>query len=182
MALRITLYDEAILREKGKKITVFDPSLRDLVREMIETMREANGIGIAAQQVGEALQVCIVDVSECEVDFEFRLDGRVLPLELIMPLVVVNPELELLEGPSSVYEEGCLSFPGIQGDVKRPEAVRLKFQDLEGKSHLLECDGIFGRCVQHEVDHLNGILFIDRMSKKTRKKIEPQVEAMKETP
>lgn len=182
MALRITLYDEAILREKGKKITVFDPSLRDLVREMIKTMREANGIGIAAQQVGEALQVCIVDVSECEVDFEFRLDGRVLPLELIMPLVVVNPELELLEGPSSVYEEGCLSFPGIQGDVKRPEAVRLKFQDLEGKSHLLECDGIFGRCVQHEVDHLNGILFIDRMSKKTRKKIEPQVEAMKETP
>lgn len=179
MALRITVYEEPILRKKGKKITSFDPSLRDLVQEMVATMKAANGIGIAAQQVGRDLQVCIVDVSECEVDFDYLLDGRAPPLDLIMPLAVVNPELEFLEGPSTVYEEGCLSFPDIRGDVKRPEAIRLKFQDIEGNPHTLECDGIFARCVQHEVDHLNGILFIDRMDKKTRRKIEGRLQLMK---
>lgn len=179
MALRITLYEESILRTKGKKITSFDQSLCDLVQEMIATMKAANGIGIAAQQVGEALQVCIVDVSDCELDSEYVLDGRQPPLDLIMPMAVVNPELELLDSPSTVYEEGCLSFPGINGDVKRPDAVRLKFQDVDGNSHALECDGIFARCIQHEIDHLNGILFIDRMSKKSRKKIEGRLQQMK---
>jgi peptide deformylase len=179
MALRITLYEEPILRTKGKKITSFDQSLRDLVQEMIATMKAAHGIGIAAQQVGHALQVCIVDVSECEDDFDYVLDGRRPPLDLIMPLAVVNPELEFPDGPSTVYEEGCLSFPGINGDVKRPDEVRLKYQDLDGNPHTIECNGIFGRCIQHEVDHLNGILFIDRMHKKTRKKLEDRLQEMK---
>lgn len=179
MALRITLYEEPVLREKGKKITRFDQTLRDLVHEMIETMQDASGIGIAAQQVGQPLQVCIVDMTECDDDFRYRFDGRQPPLDLIMPLVVVNPELELLDGPSTVFEEGCLSFPDIRGDVKRPEAVRLKYQDADGNPHTIECDGIFARCIQHEVDHLNGILFIDRMSKKIRKKIDPRLERMK---
>lgn len=179
MALRITLYEEPILRTKGKKITSFDQSLRDLVQEMIATMKAAEGIGIAAQQIGRDLQLCIVDMSECERDFAYTLDGRQPPLDLIMPMAVVNPELELLDSPSVSYEEGCLSFPDIRGDVKRPAEVRLKFQDTDGNNHVLECDGIFARCVQHEVDHLNGVLFIDRMSKKTRKKIEGRLQKLK---
>lgn len=180
MALRITLYEEPILRTKGKRITAFDNSLRDLVQQMIETMDEANGIGIAAQQVGHDLQLCIVDVRGCEEDFDYILDGRQPPLDLIMPMAIANPELEVLEGEKTVYEEGCLSFPEVRGDVKRPAAVRLRYQDADGNPHVLECDGIFARCVQHEVDHLNGILFIDRMDKKTLKKIDGRLKKLKE--
>lgn len=180
MALRITQYEEPILRKKGKKITAFDKPLRLLVQQMIETMNAANGIGIAAQQVGEDLQLCIVDVRECEDDFAYVLDGRQPPVDLIMPMVIANPEVEFLEGEATVYEEGCLSFPDLRGEVKRPEAVRLKFQDGEGNPHLLECDGIFARCIQHEVDHVNGILFIDRMDKKTLRKLEPKLKKLKE--
>ena len=180
MTLRITQYEEPILRTKGKKITAFDSSLRDLVQEMVETMNAANGIGIAAQQIGRDLQLCIVDIGECEPDFDYILDGRSPPLDLIMPMAIANPELEYSEGETTVYEEGCLSFPDIRGDVKRPAAVRLRYQDIDGNPHVLECDGIFARCIQHEVDHLNGILFIDRMSKKTLRKLESQLTALKE--
>lgn len=180
MTLRITQYDEPILRKKGKKITDFDDSLRNLVKKMVNTMNEAEGIGIAAQQIGQDIQLCIVDISECDRDFDYLLDARTPPLELIMPMTVVNPEVEVLEGDSTTYEEGCLSFPEIRGDVKRPSTVRLRFQDIDGKPHVLECDGIFARCIQHEVDHLNGILFIDRMSKKSVRKLEPLLKALQE--
>lgn len=178
MSLRIRLYEEPILRAKGKKITTFDRSLGDLVQEMIVTMREAEGIGLAAQQIGRDIQLCVIDVSECDDDFNYSLDGRRPPLDLIMPLAVVNPEIEYLDSPDTVFEEGCLSFPGIRGDVKRPSAIRLRYQDVDGNPHVLECDGILARCAQHEVDHLNGILFIDRMSKKTRKKLEPSLKEL----
>lgn len=180
MALRITQYEEPILRKKGRKVTAFDSALRVLVREMIETMEEADGIGIAAQQVGHDLQLCIVDVRGCENDFDFLLDGRKPPLDLFMPMAIVNPELELLDSPATDYEEGCLSFPEIRGFVRRPEAVRLKYQDADGHAHILECDGILARCIQHEVDHNNGVLFIDRMDKKTLRKLEPKLKKLKE--
>lgn len=180
MALRITQYEEPVLRTKGEKIIDFDSSLRVLVQEMTETMEEANGIGIAAQQIGQSLQLCIVDVRGCENDFDFLLDGRKPPLDLFMPMAIANPELELLEGPATDYEEGCLSFSDIRGYVRRPEVIRLKYQDAEGHPHILECDGIFARCIQHEVDHLNGILFIDRMDKKTLRKLEPKLKKLKE--
>lgn len=179
MTLRITLYEEPILRTKGKEITSFDEDLRDLAQKMIETMRKADGIGIAAQQVGQALQVCIVDMSECEIDFDYRLNGRRPPIDLIMPMAMVNPELGFIESPKIASDEGCLSFPGIRGDVRRPDKIRVKFQDLNGANHVLECNGLFSRCVQHEVDHLNGILFIDRMSKKSRREIAAQLQELK---
>lgn len=180
MALRITQYDEPVLRRKGKRVTSFDTGLRGLVREMVETMRQADGIGIAAQQVGEALQVCIVDVRAFEEDFSHLLDGKELPVDLIMPMALINPEVESLPGPATVFEEGCLSFPGIRGEVKRPEAVRVRFQDPDGHPHVMECDGILARCMQHEVDHLNGILFIDRMERKEVRKIETALKMLKE--
>ncbi len=177
--MRITLFDEPVLRRKGKRVTEFDSALRGLVREMTDTMHEADGIGIAAQQVGEAVLVCIVDVRAFQGDFAFTLDGKEPPLDLIMPMALVNPEVEKLPGPNSVMEEGCLSFPGIRGDVKRPEAVLVRYQDHDGNPHTLECDGIFARCVQHEVDHLQGILFIDRMERKTARKLEPELKKLR---
>lgn len=180
MALRVTIYEEPVLRKKGKPITRFDGELGELIREMINTMYEESGIGLAAQQIGRALQLCVIDVRGCDDDFFYQLDGRQPPLELFMPMAVINPELEVLPGKETTYEEGCLSFPEVRGDVKRPDAVRLKFQDAGGASHLLECTGILSRCVQHEVDHLNGVLFIDRMDKKTLRKLDKRLKQLKE--
>jgi len=183
MSLRIVHYSDPILRRKGEKITVFDAFLHQLANDMIATMHAAGGIGLAAQQIGRALQLCVVDLRPAEVDFTWELDGAKPPLELFMPLVIVNPEISAARGTEEdVAEEGCLSFPNIRGDIERPYAIKAKFQDQHGVPHTLRCDGLFARCVQHEADHLNGILFIDRMEKKVRAMLEPAIKALaKET-
>ncbi len=158
---------------------MFDAFLRQLSADMIATMHEANGIGLAAQQIGRALQICVIDLRPVEVDFTWELDGAKPPLELFMPLTIVNPDLTVVRGTDEyLYEEGCLSFPKIRGDVARPDAITAKFQDENGVPHVLRCDGLLARCIQHEADHLNGILFIDRMDKKVRAKIDPEVRAL----
>ena len=158
---------------------MFDAFLRQLSTDMIETMHEANGIGLAAQQIGRALQICVVDLRPVEVDFTWELDGAKPPLELIMPMTIVNPDLTVVRGTDEyLYEEGCLSFPKIRGDIARPDAIIAKFQDQNGVAHVLHCDGLLARCIQHEADHLNGILFIDRMEKKVRSKIDPDIRAL----
>jgi peptide deformylase len=179
MSLQIVHYCDPILRRKGEKITMFDAFLRQLSNDMIETMHEAAGIGLAAQQIGRALQICVIDLRPVEVDFTWELDGAKPPLELIMPMTIVNPELTFVRDTDEyLYEEGCLSFPKIRGDVARPDAIMVKFQDQNGVPHELRCDGLFARCIQHEADHLNGILFIDRMDKKVRAKIDADVRAL----
>jgi len=99
-------------------------------------------------------------------------------LDLFMPMVIVNPEVTLLPSPKTSYEEGCLSFPDIRGDIDRPDLIAVKFQDGHGTPHQLTCDGLFSRCIQHEVDHLNGILFIDRMAKKIRTPLEKAIKQL----
>ncbi len=179
MSLKIVHYSDPILRRKGERITVFDAALAQLAAEMQATMHEAHGIGLAAQQIGRALQVCVVDLRPVDQDFTWELDGAKPPLELIMPMILVNPEVSVVRGTDEfLYEEGCLSFPQIRGDVARPDAIIVKFQDQHGVPHVLRCDGLLARCVQHEVDHLNGVLFIDRMEKKVRAKIEPDIKAL----
>lgn len=179
MSLPIVHYSDPILRRKGDKITVFDSTLVELSQAMIATMHAANGIGLAAQQIGRALQVCVVDLRPVEVDFTWELDGAKPPLELFMPLTIVNPDVTAARGTDDyIYEEGCLSFPNIRGDVTRPDAVTVKFHDQHGVPHVLRCDGLLARCIQHEADHLNGILFIDRMDKKVRAKLDPAVKAL----
>ena len=178
MSLRIVHYNEPVLRAKGEKVISFDAKLAQFAQEMIATMHEAGGIGLAAQQVGHALQLCVVDLRPVEVDFTWELDGAKPPLELIMPLTITNPRIENAPGTTEiVYEEGCLSFPKIRGDVKRPDAITVRYHDEHGVPHMLKCDGLFSRCVQHEADHLNGVLFIDRMTKNVRASID---EAVKE--
>jgi len=146
-------------------------------------MHAAAGIGLAAQQIGKAFQICVVDLREAEAKFNWSLDGAKPPLDLIMPLVLVNPAVTVVPGtPETIYEEGCLSFPKIRGDVSRRDNIVVKFKDEHGVPHSLACDGLFARCIQHEVDHLNGVLFIERMDKKVRASVDEAVKALaKET-
>jgi peptide deformylase len=180
--LPIVHYNDPVLRKTGVKVVKFDAALAALAADMIATMHQAEGIGLAAQQIGRALQFCVVDLRETNREFIWELDGAKPPLELFMPLALANPVVTTLPSEETIYEEGCLSFPGIRGDVIRPDAIRVQFQDAHGTPHTLVCTGLFARCVQHEADHLNGVLFIDRMDKKTREKIDAAVKALaKET-
>lgn len=182
MILRVTQYGEPILRKFGKTITEFDESLAELANDMVDTMYEEEGIGLAAQQVDQALQLCVVDVRPpegAEVPFDYSFDGKRPPLDLIMPMAIVNPKITITDDTKDVYEEGCLSFPGVNGRVDRPVGVRCEFQDTEGNPHVLEANGLLGRCILHEVDHLHGKLFIDIMYKRDLKKNETKIKKLK---
>jgi len=180
MQLRVTQYGEPVLREPGKRVESFDDDLRTLVDDMIETMYSEEGVGLAAQQVGRALMVCVVDVSYLlEEDLDYQLDGLRQPIDLIMPMPLINPELTPLPGPTLSGEEGCLSFPGIRGQVPRAEGIKVRFQDVNGNPHVLACAGWFARVVQHEVDHLNGVLFIDHMEKRQLRMLDAKLKRLK---
>jgi len=182
MRLRVTKYGEPILREKGAPITTFDESLAELAKDMFETMYDEEGIGLAAQQIDKALQICVVDVRPpegVEVPFNYTYDGNKTPLELFMPLAICNPKVTIIDKREDVYEEGCLSFPGVNGKVDRPIGVRCEFQDVQGNPHVIEADGLLGRCILHEVDHLNGVLFIDHMNKRDLRKNEAKIKKLK---
>jgi peptide deformylase len=183
MSLPIVHFNSPILRKKGMRVSVFDEALRQFANEMIDTMHQAKGIGLAAQQVGRAIQLCVVDLRETDAKFAWELDGAKPPLDLFMPIIMANPVITFEKNTAEyLYEEGCLSFPGIRGDVARPDAITVNFQDGHGTPHVLKCDDLLARCIQHEADHLNGILFIDRMEKPVRAKIDSAVKTLaKET-
>lgn len=182
MILRITQYGEPILRKVGEPITQFDDALAELADNMIETMYDANGIGLAAQQVGQALQFFVIDVRPPEgekPDFDYRLDGKRSPLDLIMPMAFANPKISIIDPLEDTYEEGCLSFPEVRGKLNRPIGVRCEYQDVEGNPHVIEANGIFGRCILHETDHLNGELFIDTMDKRDLQQMHSRIKKLK---
>jgi peptide deformylase len=164
MILQILEYGDPILRAKGKPIENIDDRIRELASDMIETMHAANGVGLAAQQIGEALQLTVLDVSLVEDrPSTLKLDGKDVDPKTAMPLVLINPEIEL-RGMTEVGVEGCLSFPEITGDIERAKSVIVRAQTLEGGTIEIEASGFLARAIQHEGDHLNGILFIDRMN------------------
>ena len=178
--LEIVHYGNPILRKKGKLVVSSDPDLPKLAADMIETMHAAEGIGLAAQQVGLALQFCVVDLRGGDWTFDFELNGAVNPpLDLIMPLIVVNPVVTPRPEPVTTASEGCLSFPDLHGDIDRPDVIEVRFNDLEGHDNLLTCNGMLSRCIQHEVDHLNGVLFIDRMRPGSLAEIDLAVKGLK---
>jgi peptide deformylase len=162
--LQILEYGDPILRAKGKPIENIDDRIRELAANMIETMHAANGVGLAAQQIGEALQLTVLDVSLVEDrPSTLKLDGKDVDPKAAMPLVLINPEIEL-RGANEVRVEGCLSFPEITGEIERMKSVVVRSQTLEGRTIEIEASGFLARAIQHEGDHLNGILFIDRMN------------------
>ena len=144
----ILVYPDPFLARKAAPVTVVDDRVRDLVRDMFETMYGAEGIGLAAPQVGVGKRVIVVDVSPVD--------------KTIPPVAVVNPEIVERTG-SVMGVEGCLSVPGIQGEVLRAETVVVRGRDEQGKAVRIRADGILARALQHEIDHLDGILFIDRI-------------------
>ena len=164
MILPILEYGDPILRAKGKPIGNIEDRIRELAANMIETMHAAHGVGLAAQQVGEALQLTVLDVSLVEDrPSTLKVDGKEVDPKAAMPLVLINPEIELL-GATEVGVEGCLSFPEITGDIERATSVIVRAQTVEGSTTEIEATGFLARAIQHEGDHLNGILFIDRMN------------------
>ena len=164
MKLPILQYGDPMLRAKGKGIDQIDDRIRELVANMLETMEAANGVGLAAQQVGEALQLTVLDISRVEDrPSTMTLNGREVDPQTAMPLILINPEIELADG-TEMGTEGCLSFPEITGEIERAKSVIVRGQTLEGGKIEIEATGLLARALQHEADHLNGILFIDRMS------------------
>jgi len=163
MILPILQYGDPILRAKGQRIEELDDRIRELAANMIETMHAAHGVGLAAQQIGEAFQLTVLDVSPVEDrPSTLKLNGEDADPKSAMPLVLINPEIEL-RGETEIGVEGCLSFPEITGDIERAQSVRVRAQNLEGGTIEFEAGGLLARAIQHEHDHLHGILFIDRM-------------------
>ena len=163
--MSIRKYGDPILRAKGKRIDEVDDKVRALAENMLETMHAANGIGLAAQQIGQALQLTVLDVTQVEDrPSTMKLNGEpVVDLATVMPLVLLNPMLRSGK-ETELGSEGCLSFPEITADIERATSVELEAETLEGETLQIEASGLLARALQHEVDHLNGILFIDRMS------------------
>jgi len=163
MKLSILQYGDPVLRTKGKRIDQIDDRIRELAANMLETMHAVNGIGLAAQQIGEPLQLTVIDVSQVEDrPSTMKLNGEEVDPKAPMPLVLINPEIEL-GSETELGSEGCLSFPAISGDIERAKSAAVRAQTLDGEIEI-EAGGLLARALQHEVDHLNGILFIDRMS------------------
>lgn len=164
MRLSIVQYGDPVLRAKGSRIEKIDDRIRELAQNMIETMHAANGVGLAAQQIGEPVQLTVIDVSQVEDrPSTLKLNGQEVDPASVMPLILINPKVDA-GNETDTGTEGCLSFPEITGEILRATSIVVHAQDLEGNPMEIETAGFLARAIQHEVDHLNGILFIDRMS------------------
>ncbi len=164
MILDIVQYGHPVLRQKCRPVGEVDAEIRKLADDMLDTMVDANGVGLAAPQVGIDLRMAVIDVSHDPQCITYlKVNGAETDLESIMPLVFINPEMEL--GKDFEFEtEGCLSIDGIRADVRRPADVTATLTLLDGSVIRIETDGLLGRALQHEIDHLNGILFTDRLN------------------
>jgi peptide deformylase len=155
MALRdIVIIPDPRLRLKSEPVKDIDKGIRALVDDMFETMYAAPGIGLAAIQIGVPQRVVTMDLAKKDDEKE--------------PQVFINPEIVWMSEEKSIYDEGCLSIPEYYEEVERPQKVKVKYLDLDGKAHEIEADGLLATCLQHEIDHLNGVLFIDHLSKLKR--------------
>lgn len=180
MSLPIVLYGNSVLRKKGATAFPFTKERKKLVEDMLETMREERGIGLAAQQVGHALQLAVVDVSGVE-DRPSKMwikDKEVDPKEY-MPLLLLDPKISLIKS-KEVGWEGCLSFPGIEAQINRSKRVHVVTKKEDGSVFEFDAAGLLGRAIQHEYDHLQGVLFTDRMSPEDLKALRADIDAIKE--
>ena len=159
MAARpIVIAPDPRLNSISKHVEVIDDSIAQLARDMLDTMYEADGIGLAAIQIGVAKRVIVIDINHSS-----EHDRT--------PIVMINAEVIESSDETSSCNEGCLSFPGNYNKVDRPRIIKVKYQDLEGKEHIIEADGIFSTCIQHEIDHTNGINYVDHIPAVKKQKI-----------
>jgi peptide deformylase len=178
MPLIVVKYGTPVLRQKGARIDAITPTLKKLAADMLETTYSYKGVGLAAQQVGLALQLTVIDVrGVTDRPSSLELNGQPAEVGGFMPLVLINPEVKPVGQPAT-GPEGCLSFPEIYADITRPDVVDVKALNLEGKPVEFRCGGLLARVVQHEADHLNGILFIDRMDKATKADLKDELDLL----
>ncbi|MEY3395377.1 MAG: peptide deformylase [Verrucomicrobiota bacterium] len=164
MILPIVQYGDPVLRKQCRPVVNVDATVHALAADMLETMVDANGVGLAAPQVGVDLQLAVIDVShDPECISYLKINGKHAELADHMPLVFINPTLEYGQEKETEFE-GCLSIEGIRYEVRRPAQVKATLGQLDGGTLVLETDGLLARALQHEIDHLNGILFVDRLS------------------
>ncbi|MER3434287.1 MAG: peptide deformylase [Leptolyngbya sp. ERB_1_1] len=140
---------DRVLRQSAKRVAKVDDEVREIVRQMLQTMYSEDGIGLAAPQVGIHKQIIVVDIEPDKPE--------------VAPLVLINPVIKKFGTKTCSGQEGCLSIPGVYLDVERPEAIEVSFKDETGRVRTLSADGLLSRAIQHEIDHLNGVLFVDRV-------------------
>ena len=178
MILPIVKYGHPVLRQKGAKIESLTPEIKKLIADMFETMEDRHGVGLAAQQVGHAIQLTVIDVrAVTDRPSWLEINGRPVDVAENMPLVLINPEVTAVGEPVK-GGEGCLSFPEIFAEISRPESVDVRALDAKGRPIEFRCGGLLARAVQHETDHLNGILFIDRMERKQKEEFRDELDAL----
>ena len=181
MKLPVVQYGHPVLRQKGARIEQITPEIEQLIKDMFDTMYDAKGVGLAAQQVGRALQLTVIDVREItDRPSTLELNGQPADPDAFMPLVLINPEWKAVDDPVA-GPEGCLSFPEIYADISRPETIDVTATNEKGETISFRAGGLLSRAVQHEYDHLHGVLFIDRMDKPTLKKIKPELDGLSYT-
>jgi len=162
--LEILKYPDPRLREISKPVVKFDSELKKFSEDLIETMYAENGIGLAAAQVGNQIRMLVIDTRPRDTNGRYeKNDMTDLESKITQPLVIINPEIVKGEGKTT-FSEGCLSVPSFFEDVERHQYIELKYQDVAGKTHILKTDGLLAICIQHEMDHLEGTLFIDHLS------------------
>lgn len=178
MILEIVKFGDPVLRAKGAPINKIDDRVRTLAADMLDTMRDANGVGLAAQQIGVPVQLTVIDVSDIEDrPSTMSIGGKPVDFEALMPLILINPELTLSKEKES-GNEGCLSFPEMTAEIVRSATVRAKARQLDGSEIDFEATGLLARALQHEVDHLHGVLFIDRMNAATKVAVAPKLKRL----
>jgi len=176
MILKVVKYGNPVLRKKGARIESITPEVKKLIEDMFETMYAYKGVGLAAQQIGQAVQLTVIDVrGVTDRPSSLEIKGKPADVDDFMPLVLINPELTLV-GEQAAGPEGCLSFPEVFAEISRPQFVDVKATNEKGKSIEFRAGGLLGRAIQHEWDHLHGILFIDRMEKKTKEELKPDLD------
>lgn len=176
MKREITKYGHPVLRQKSTPIKTVTDEIRRLADDMIDTMRAAEGCGLAAQQIAETRSICVIAVPP---DLDKGDDGQPQHPHLKMPMVLINPEITAASKKTAGREEGCLSFPDIRGSILRHTEITLKFTDIDGHTREEKLRDFAARVVQHEIDHLNGILFIDKMSPAKKFAIKRKLAALK---
>jgi peptide deformylase len=179
MIREIVHYDAPVLRAKGKEVGEITPQVRELLKDLFDTMYAARGVGLAAQQIGVALQLAVIDVTGIkERPSKMWIKGTPVDPEAHMPLVLINPVLKPTK-TKIVGHEGCLSFPDLTLDIARSQRVSVKTRTLEGGIFEFDAGGLLGRAVLHETDHLHGRLFIDHLSAEDRRAIREDLEYIK---
>ncbi len=182
MILPVVLYGDPILRKKGRKADPTDPATAALAADMIETMHAFEGVGLAAQQIGKDLLLCVIDVAGItERPSKIWIGDIEQNIDDLMPMILINPAITSATKKKVIENEGCLSFPEVGGKISRAFRISVEAQQTDGSTIHFDAGGLLGRAIQHELDHLDGILFIDHFENEDRRKNREKLGEIKAT-